>query len=211
MPMLQQAAGAQPGAQPGVKPPPPGVGAVDVTTPEGQADPNNFAAPSGAAGAVGQLRSGDKGNIMEEKEATPEEQAEYDQALEAMHRILYEDEERTNAVLQMLDPQDKIGSTTKTAIQLLQKMDEKLDMDEAVVAEVTVELADRLIELGERAHGMEFSEKETQAVAGATWEGVMELFGLDANSVKEMTAGMDPKEIDAIEKQYKGYVEGANG
>jgi len=128
-----------------------------------------------------------------------------------VHRVLYEDEDRSAAVVQMLDPQDKIGSVTKTALTLIQQIDEKIDMDEAIVAEITTDLTDRLIELGERVHGMEFSEKETQAVAGATWEGVMEVFGMDAQSVKSMTAGMDPSEIDAIEKQYKGYVEGTNG
>lgn len=148
---------------------------------------------------------------MEETEATPEEQQSYDESLEAVHRVLYEDEERSAAIVQMLDPADKIGSVTKTALSLIQQIDEKVDMDEGVVAEISVDLTDRLIELGENTHGMVFSEKETQAVAGATWEGVMEIFGLDAQGVKDMTAGMSPEEIDGLEKQYKGFVEGTNG
>ena len=203
MPMLQQAAatgqpgpaqapapapgqpdpsqGAIPPAPPPAAPPPPGAGAADVTTAAGQADPNNMAPATSTAGAVGQLRAGQQGkNIGEaDEEPTPEEQAAYEKAVENLHQVLYEDEERTAGFVQMLDPQDKIGSTVKTSVMLLKMMDEKSDLNENIVAELTVDIADRMIELGETAHDMSFSEKETQAVACATWEGVMQLFGMD--------------------------------
>jgi len=234
MPMLQQAAAAgQPGpaaGQPGpaagqpdpaqgaIPPPPapaapapPGAGQTDVTTAAGQADPNNMAPATSTVGAVGQMRAGQQGTNIGagDEEPTPEEQAAYEKAVDELHQVLYEDEERTAGFVQMLDPQDKIGSTVKTSVMLLKMMDEKSDLNENIVAELTVDIADRMIELGETAHDMTFSEKETQAVAGATWEGVMQLFGMDEESMSQMTQGMSEEELGGYEKQYKEFLEGA--
>ena len=234
MPMLQQAAAGQPapgqpapgqpapgqpdpaqGAIPPAPapaaPPPPGAGAADVTTVAGQSDPNNAAPATSTAGAVGQMRSGQQSTNIGagDEEATPEEQAAYEKALEDLHQVLYEDEARTAGFVKMLDPQDKVGSTVKTSVTLVKLMDEKSDLDENIIAELTVDIADRMIELGETAHDMQFSEKETQAIAGATWEGVMQLFGMDEGSMSQMTQGMSEEQLAGYEKEYKGFLEGA--
>ena len=203
--------GAPGGAPPPVAPPAPGAGQADLTTVAGQSDPNNMAPATSTAGVVGQMRSGQQtSNIgAGEEEASPEEQKEYEKAIDALHQILYEDEERTEGVLQMLNPEDKIGTTVKTTIMLLKQMDERLDLNENIVAELTVDIADRLIELGETAHDMSFSEKETQAVAGAAWEGVLQLFGIDEESMSQMTQGMGEEQLAGYEKEYKGFLEGA--
>lgn len=210
--------GAPGGAPPGMPQPgqpeeqlDPNIGKVDVTTAAGQADPNNVAQATGAAGAVGQARqqvNRQPGLSSDETEATPEEQAAYEEALDAVHQVLYEDPERSKAIAGMLDPRDKIGTLVKTSLQLIQQIDEGVDLHEAVIADIAVDVSDRLIEMAEQVHEMEFSEKETQAVAGATWEGVMELFGMDAGSVEEMTQGMSDEELQGMEDQYKGFVEG---
>ena len=217
MPMLSQAAAQAPqGAPPAPQAPlDPNIGKVDVTTPEGQADPNNVAQATNAAGAVGQAReqvNRKQGLGGEEEEATPEEQAAYEEALDVVHQVLYEDPERSSAIVEMLDPRDKIGTLVKTSLQLLQQIDEGVDLHEAVVADITMDINDRLIELAEQVQDMEFSEKETQAVAGATWEGAMEMFGMDASTVEEMTQGMSDEDVKGVEDSYKGFVEGnSNG
>ena len=216
MPMLNQAAqgapqGAPPQAQPQQAPVDPAVGKVDVTTPEGQADPNNVAQATSTAGAVGQARqqvNRQPGLMGDETEASPEEQAAYDEALDVVHQVLYEDPERSAAIVGMLDPRDKIGTMVKTSLQLLQQIDEGVDLHEAVIADITTDINDRLIELAEQVKEMEFSEKETQAVQGAVWEGAMEMFGMDASSVEEMTQGMSDEDLSGFEDTYKGFVEG---
>lgn len=211
MPMLQQAAGANPQlaqqmAQATKAPVDPNIGTVDVTTPEGQANPNTVATPTSVEGAVATAREGQGQSLQgEEQQATPEEQAEYERALEAVHQVLYEDPERSASIAGMIQPQDKIGSVVKTGVSLIKQIDEQVDMDQNVVAQITVDLADRLIELAETAHNITFSEQELKAVAGATWEGVMDLFGFDQQSVQEMTAGMTPEDLKGYENQYKGF------
>jgi hypothetical protein len=187
----------------------PNVGQVDVTTAEGQANPNTIAQPTNLANAkYAEEQNAKPGLGGEEEQATPEEQAAYDQALEALHKVLYEDEERSNGIVDMIQAEDKIGSVVKASLMIIKQLDEKIDMDENIIAEITVDTADRLMELAETAHNISFSEQETKAVAGATWEGVMQLFGMDEESVKEMTAGMSPEQIQGYEKEYAGYVAG---
>jgi hypothetical protein len=192
------------------KPVDPAVGQIDSTSPEARADPNIVTgnAASATEGVIQAREAKNAGPSLagEDEEATPEEQAEYDRALDGLHQILYEDPERSQAIADTLQPQDKIGSVTRTAIMLIKQLDEGIDLDENVVAEITVDTADRLMEIGEASKGMTFSEKEAQAVAGATWEGVMALFGVDQDSVTEMTAGMTPEQLKGYEQQHKQFV-----
>lgn len=190
----------------------PSVGQIDSTSPEARADPNIVTgnAASATEGVLQARAAKNAGPSLagEEEEATPEEQAEYDRALDSLHQILYEDPERSQAIADTLQPEDKVGSVTRTAVMLIKQLDEGIDLDENVIAEITVDTADRLMEIGESAKGMTFSEKEAQAVAGATWEGVMALFGVDQDSVTEMTAGMTPEQLNDYEKQHKEFLGG---
>lgn len=214
MGQLQQAAATrqQPGPQQAAPPPqapPPGVGQLDTTTAEGQQNPNTVAQPQDAGGRVEAARA-NEGNSLggEEQQATPEQQAEYDRAIDSLHQVLYEDEERSKSIAGMVVPQDKVGSVVKAALLIIKQLDEQIDLDESVVAEITMDTEDRIIEIAETAHDITFSEQELKAIAGATWEGVLQLFGMDEQSVKEMTAGMSPDEISKQEDDYKNMVAG---
>lgn len=186
-----------------------GPGSVDVTLPDAVTNPDVLSAPASVQGGVNGARgtTNPKGGIRGgDQPASPEEQEEYDQAISALHKVMYSNEGTSQALVDMLQPSDKVGSTTKASILLIQQLDEKLDMDESIIAEITMDVADRMIEMAERAKGMSFSEKETQAVAGATWEGVMELFGVDEGDYEEMTRGLSEQDIAAQTKTYKGFL-----
>lgn len=185
------------------------VGKIDVTSPEAATNPDVIGSPASAQAGAATARdtvNRQDGAKAGDQEATPEEQAEYERAVTALHTVLYENEGTSQGIVDMLQPEDKVGSTAKAAILVIQQLDEKLDMGETVIPEITLDVADRIIELAERGKGMEFSEKETQAVVGATWEGVMELFGVDESSYEELTQGMSDEEISGYEKEYKGYL-----
>lgn len=190
----------------------PNIGLVDVTTPEGQANPNNLAPDNNPMSQIEQARADTNrtgGLAGEDQQATPEEQQAYEEAMDALHQVLYEDEQRSQGIAAMLQPEDKVGSVVKTTAMLMKQLDEGIDLDESVIAEVTVEMADRLMEMAETAHNIEYSEKETQAVAGAAWESVMALFGgdePDPQQLEEMTQGMTEEDLKNAETQYKGFL-----
>ena len=192
----QQQAAAEPGAQ-------------DITQPGAIEQEGAVGVPASVEGGASVARASvnrDGGLKAGEQEASPEEQQEYEKALSALHTVLYSNEGTSQAIVDMLQPQDKVGSVAKAGILVVQQLDEKIDLDESVFAEITMDIADRLIEMGERAKGMEFSEKESQAVMGATWEGVMELYGIDESAYEELTQGMSPEELKGYEQEYKGYL-----
>lgn len=201
MPLLTQARAASPEQMDEM------ANAEDVTAP-GAAAGVSTAPPSAEAGvqiAREEVNRGD-GAGGEEGEASPEEQAEYERVLGAINRVMYGDENTSQSIADQLQPQDKIGSTVKASLLLMKQIDEKVDMDEVVIPQITQEVADRMIDLGEQVKGMQFSEQEVQAVAGATWEGVMEIFGVDPDSYEELTQGMSPEQVQGFEKEYNGYL-----
>lgn len=141
-----------------------------------------------------------------EQDATPEEQAEHDRAIQALSIVLYKDERTSNAVVQQLSPKDKIGSVAKAAMMTVSQLDEQFDFDEVVIPELTLETVDRIVELYETVHGDEFSEKEAQAAVGAAWEGVMNAYGIEEADYAELTAGMSDEEFGQHEANYKQFL-----
>jgi len=116
---------------------------------------------------------------VNEEQANRREQKEYERAMRALMNVLYENDSTSNAIMQQINPEDPISSTVKAGVLLINELDKKVDMDENIIAPVTMEVVTRLMELAENRHGIEFQENEGQAIMGATWEGVMTSFGVD--------------------------------
>ena len=211
MPMLDQAAAQQ---QPAQAAPAPQAEAPAPTPPQASrpargdlSDMNTPASPNkgkGVADSYTRRSGGLKGN--NEEAATEEEQAELERAIGALSKVIYEDDNTSQAIQDQLRPEERIGSIAKASILLVQQLDEKLDLDEVVIAQFTQEVADRVIDLYENKNQEEVSEEDAQKVLGATWEGVQELFGVDEDSYEEMTQGMNDKDIDGYTKQYKQFL-----
>lgn len=143
---------------------------------------------------------------MEEEAATPREQAEYERAVKAMERILYSEDRLADAVMKQIDPNDKVSSTTKATALLIQQLDEKIDMDETVIPQVTMDAVDTVTELAEARFGMEFNEQELQATMGATWESVMAMFGVDESDYAQLRASLTDEDIGKLRTSHQGFL-----
>ena len=142
-------------------------------------------------------------------DANPGEQAEFERVMIAVEKIMYGDDKANAGIVNGIDPRDKIGSVAQTAAILLKQIDDKVDMDEVVIPEVTMEVTDRVIDIAENAKGLEFSEAEQQAIWGATWELVMGAFGVDPDDFAELTDGMSDDDLAGYETQYNDFLSGA--
>lgn len=138
-------------------------------------------------------------------EATEDEQAEYERAMAALSKVLYEDERTSNAVVRQLTPEEKVGSIAKASMLVISQLDQRLDFDEVIIPQFTQDVTDRIVDLYENVHG-EVSEQEAQRAFGATWEGVMEMYGVDENDYAELTAGMSDEEFQGYKQQYKSFL-----
>lgn len=125
--------------------------------------------------------------IAPEANVSGEEQLEYEKALDELGEVLYKNEAASDALLGMIQPENKVDTTVKTIVRLITQIDEKIDIAESVFYTITMEAVDRLTEMAEE-NGVSFSEKETQQVAMAAWEGVMGVFGGDEPMEEDYSA-----------------------
>jgi len=152
------------------------------------------------------VRPGQGSLLGPDSEATEDEQREYERAMNALGKVLYENEKTSDAIVKQLDPGEKVGGVAKASMLVLTQIDEKLDIDEVVIPQLAQDIVDRVIDLYENVNGDEFSEQEATAAMGATWEGLMEAYGIDEADYAELTAGMTDKDISGYKDQYKNMV-----
>lgn len=143
---------------------------------------------------------------LAEEPATPREQAEYERAVKAMERILYAEDKLADSILQQIDPNDKVGSTTKATALLIQQLDEKIDMDESIISQVTMDAVDTVTELAEARYGVQFSEQEVQATLGSTWESVMAMFGIDEADYNALQSTLQEGDMEKLRTSYDGFL-----
>lgn len=190
-------------------------GAVDVTSREAATDPNVQGAPATPANGVAAARAAADDTPSadsQDEQASPEEQAEYERAMEAVTTVLYKNQGTSESINDMLQPQDKIGSVVQATIMTLHQIDKQLDLDESVIPQVMSDIADLVMDMGEQTKGMTFSEKEAQAVLGSVWEATMDMYGVDEDAYHNLTSGLSDKQIGGYEKQYQDMLkEATNG
>jgi hypothetical protein len=210
----QQQPQEQPPAQPGG---PPAVEAQPQGLPPGQ----NVSADIDMANPEEPLHVAAKGQYeadLRGEEETPnvtnDEQAEYQRVAEGMGDMLYRDDKMSNAVEQMLNPDDKMGSTIQAGVILMQQLDDRLDMDGLVVSQVTQDMSNGLMEIGE-AKGLQFTPREMQQVTAGIWEGVMAVWGGEDETMNEdyatVTEGMAPEEIEEAKASYQQLLNEGTG
>ncbi len=138
--------------------------------------------------------------------ASATEQREYVKAMEALYQVLYSDSKTSRAIVQGLEstPDNKVEPIAKMGITLIAQLDEQIDLDEAVVAEVTAETVERLIEMAEVRYKADYSDLEMQRALGATWEGVMLMFGVDEDNFSKFAEGLSQKDILRSKQVYAG-------
>lgn len=164
--------------------------------PEGVAppDPGSTAAPEGE-GADGEEAAA--GPTSSGEQATPEEQAEYERAFKALNTVVYGDDGTSEAIAGQLQPDDKIGSVVKASLLIIKSLDEKINLDESIVAQISQDTVGMLVDIMDRVKKAPFSDQEYQQAMGSTWEGVMELFGVEGQEFDEFAKGEAP---DATKK-----------
>jgi hypothetical protein len=189
-----------PGPTPaGTGQPPPGV----PSTGTGQPPPG---VPSTQAAAMSGGRA--TGMDVGEEPATPEEQKEYERAMKAMAKVLYSSPKTANAIVDQVIPDDKVDSTAKVSMLFLQQLDKKINMDESVIAEMTQQATSRIMELAETRHGIEYDEQEAQVIIGTTWEGVMQVFGMDKEQHGEFVRSVGSEKLPELKQQYEAALNG---
>ena len=189
------------GPPPGTGAPPPGApapapGAGGPPSQARQVDP-------GAPAVEGQLPPG-----MQEERASPEEQKEYERAMQALSKLLYSNDKIANSIVDQVQPDDKISSTVKVSTLVINQLDSKIQLDESVVASVSQEAVERISELAEARHGIQYGDRELQVIMGSVWEGVQAMFGMEQQDAEALMAGVGGDGLAQLKGQYEGFLNG---
>lgn len=202
-----------PGAAPGAGAPPPrnAAGEMPGQRQVGSMPGGRRGRPTGGAQQVDPNASAIDGHMppgMNEEQASPGEQAEYERAMRALSQVLYQNDKIAQAMVDQIIPDDKVGSTTKASLLLIQQLDEKLQMDESVVAQISVEVVERLSELAEARHNMQYGDRELQVIMGSVWEGVQQMFGMDEQGAETLVAGIGGEGVADLAQQHEAFYNG---
>lgn len=149
----------------------------------------------------------DPGDIpLNLEDASESENREYERAYAALEEMLYDVDGTAKGISKMIDPNNKVESTIKANLTVLNQLDEGVDLDEIVVPQITQDIVDKVSELGEARYSMEYSERDLQATLGATWEGALAMFGIDPEDYKNFMTGYDENQIGQLKSAYQGFL-----
>jgi hypothetical protein len=139
-------------------------------------------------------------------QAAPEEQAEYERAMAGLYDALYVNDKSSQAVVDMIQPEDKNGSVVKAVVLLVQQLDKKLQLDEVVIPQIAQDATELVVEIAEKAKKVQFSEDELQSITGAVMEGVFQVFGVSPEDAQDFMSSVPPEEQAAMKQEYDGAV-----
>lgn len=168
--------------------------------------------PTGAAlpGEDPSAEAGDapdfEGPSFNGEEASADEQREYERALSSLYKVLYSNDKTHQSIVQGLKstPQNKIEPVVKMGVLLVKQLDEKVDLHESVIAQITGDTVDRMIEIAETRYGAQYSDTEAQRALGATWEGVMMMFGITEEDFQRGMQGLSQEDVFYGKQVYQG-------
>ena len=142
------------------------------------------------------------------QKATAEEQKAYESAMQVLASVLYGQDKIANAIVDQINPEDKVSSTAKVVMLLIQQLDQKIQLDEAVVPEFTQETTGRVMELAEARHGFKYGGREQQVILGAVWEGVHQMFGVQPEEAQGMMQSIGGDKLAQLKQQHEGFLNG---
>ena len=180
--------------------------AEDAAGPQESADQEaaegNDEGGAGGADQGGASDSGDSSLDSMQKPATPQLQKEFERAVMALHSTLYTSTKISALVVKMVQPLQIVDSTSKACILVVDQLDRKLHLDAQVIPQFTMATVDEVMDLIQQVKQVKYSEPQQKAILGATFEGVMKIFGVPPAEAKQFMASLSDQQKGAARKAY---------
>jgi hypothetical protein len=129
---------------------------------------------------------------------TPQLQAEYERAAGAMETVLYKNEKSAHAIKGALTAQDKVGSVVAAVLLVLKLVDQQINMNEEVIAQIVQDTCEEVMQIAEATLRVTFTNDDSQHILAAAWQGALKMFGGDGSiqdDYTKATAGMQPGQV----------------
>lgn len=148
------------------------------------------------------------GNSHHEGEpVTEEEQADYDQVLEAASEVIYGD--MSENILQMLaaGADDPAQAIADVALQVMISLDEKSDgtIPEEVIIPAAAEIAEIVGELAHQRGAFQVDDMVLGRAGQLLLIGIAEAYGIEEEDLQGIVESVDPQQLDQIIAQQSQY------
>lgn len=179
-------------------------GAAQGESPDDGSADDSEAQDTGQAGSPADDTGGGPaaGEDMRSIPAKPEQQAEYNKANQMLYQTLYQNTGAGNAVVKGVVPTHKIDSAVKIAVLLVDQIDKKLNLDQAIILPFTKDVVAHVMDVAEQVKGIQYSDDEANAVLGSAVQAVLHIFGVTKAQAKAFTAHMTPEDHKQVSNDY---------
>lgn len=156
------------------------------------------AAPQGQASpsAMGVKGSAPKRDVPIERI-----QEELGRGVNALSTALYSNQKTSDAIMGMVNEQEKVGSVAKAAVFATTQVMDKGDIAERVAAPLTALAVDEIIQMSE-ATGMEFSEEESKQALMSAQEMLLSAYGVSEERARALAEQASPEARKRMESIY---------
>lgn len=158
-------------------------------------------------GTVGS--SPDDSSGSDDEEGTSEEQKQMDSYIGALYTVLYSNEGTSRAFLDQLKPENKVDSVTKACVLLIRQLDEKLNFNTDLIPSFTIVVVDQATDIADRVKQFGFTDKELQAVLGATYESVLHIFGISPQAAQQKLSTIPAADQEKAKTEYGQFLNSA--
>ncbi len=144
-----------------------------------------------------------------ESAASGEEQEEYENAMEAMSKVIYEEDGTFNGLMGMIENDDPVSGLIKASATVVTEVDKKIDIPEAVIPALPRAAFGMLYEAAVKGGSMEeLSEQDELTAIAATQDMVMQAYGMGTEDFQNMTNDLSESNVGELEGLYNQAVQG---
>jgi hypothetical protein len=178
----------------------------DESAPEpGEGGDASDAGPSDSDGGDKSDQGGSSGNgplDQIQKPATPQLQKEFNRAVMALHTVLYSSTKISALAVKMVQPAQIVDSTSKCCILIVNQLDRKLRLDPQVIPQFTMAVVDEVMDMIQKVKQINYTPPQQKAILGATFEGVMKMFGVKPQEAQQFLQSLSDPQKTAARQQY---------
>jgi len=142
------------------------------------------------------------------EEASPEEQADYARAIQAISKALYETDEVFDGIEGMLQGPDPVDALVRATVTLITEVDKKIQISEVVLPHLPFVVFDMLLEVGTKAGFFDLSERDIKVGMAAAQETLLRAYGVTEEQFEEASRGLNQRDVDQLADVYQEVTNG---
>lgn len=143
-----------------------------------------------------------------EDAATPEEQQQYDSAMQMVSEMLHANDDSSAQIVKMLSTDNPIAAITDVVEFLISKVEETFqgNLVETAIMPIADETTDWVIELGEEGGAFDLTDQEIVQAKGSVVQLLLDQYGVEQADMEGMLEGVSEEEVASYAQAFGGQI-----